>query len=156
MEILYGVLNDPEMHDHAFFRFRDPAFIDDVPPLKRIDMQAEDAASAEKLVRLKQAIRDARLPVVSYACNFGGLKTNGDVQLTGLDEFGRQIAEWLGPAIKAKLELQEQPAATAETDPLAEEADYHERFMESRLRVYVGREQINDALTAFVEREEAV
>lgn len=36
-------------------------------------------------------------------------------------------------------------------DPLEEELDFHERFMESRLRVYVGREQVNKHLIEFAE-----
>ncbi len=28
LEILHGVLNDPEMQHHAFFYFRDPAYVD--------------------------------------------------------------------------------------------------------------------------------
>lgn len=31
LEILHGVLNNPEMADHAFFYFRDPNYIDDQP-----------------------------------------------------------------------------------------------------------------------------
>jgi hypothetical protein len=153
LEILYGVLNNPPMHAHALFLFRDHAFLENVPADKRKDLKAEDEAAAAKLANLKQAIREAGMPVVPYSCEYGGLRTNGDVQLTGLDEFGRQIAEWLRSALKAELKLQDQPA-TVETDTLAEESDFHERFMESRLRVYVGREPINDAIAAFVERDE--
>ncbi|HUT95093.1 MAG TPA: DUF4062 domain-containing protein, partial [Thermoguttaceae bacterium] len=38
LEILYGVLRDPEMHARALFLFRDPAFLADVPEAKRADM----------------------------------------------------------------------------------------------------------------------
>src|SRR5947207_3236059 len=31
LEILHGVLNNPEMHAHGFFCFRDPKFLGDVP-----------------------------------------------------------------------------------------------------------------------------
>jgi len=54
------------------------------------------------------------------------------------------------------LQLPERPPVVTATDPLADEQDYHERFMESRLRVYVGREQINDALLAFADGNELV
>jgi len=54
------------------------------------------------------------------------------------------------------LQLPERPPVVTATDPLAEEQDYHERFLESRLRVYVGREQINDALLAFADGNDLV
>ena len=34
MEVLHGVLNDPAMAGNAFFYFRDPAYIDQLPPMK--------------------------------------------------------------------------------------------------------------------------
>jgi len=154
LEIRHGALNDSPRHGRALFLFRDKAFLENVPSDKRDDFEAEDEESAAKLKSLKQAIHDARVQVVSYSCDYGRLKADGDVRLTGLDEFGRQVAEWLGPAVKEELKLQHQPSPLG-ADPLAEESDFHERFMESRLRVYVGREQVNDALTAFVESDES-
>ena len=38
LEIVYGVLNDPKMHGHGMFFFRDPAFIEEVPTAKRADL----------------------------------------------------------------------------------------------------------------------
>jgi len=79
----------------------------------------------------------------------------GVVHLTALEEFGRQVSEQLWRAIQDEHHLPETPpvVSLAETDPLAEEADYHEQFMESRLRVYVGRQEIHDQLTAFADGE---
>ena len=200
LEILYGVLRDPEMHAQALFLFRDPAFIGDVPEAKRADMMAEDDESAEKLCRLKGAIRDAGLPVPpleDYPCQYAGLRINwrlarreldeatraalegvaidgivdpqeyasiddrlrdivcqyGVVGLAGLDTFGREVEERLWNAIRAEHNLPDVPPveAAAEADPLAIEQDYHERFMESRLRVYVGREKVQKRLTAFAD-----
>ena len=41
LEILHGVLNDPEMADHAFFYFRDPKFLDSVPEDQKKDFAPE-------------------------------------------------------------------------------------------------------------------
>ncbi len=41
LEILHGVLNNPEMAAHAFFYFRDPAYIKSIPPEKIKDFTAE-------------------------------------------------------------------------------------------------------------------
>ncbi len=73
----------------------------------------------------------------------------GVVSLTGLEEFGRQVFDRLWNAIRKELALPESPAEEASADPLAVERGYHERFMESRLRVYVGRESLQQALTTF-------
>ena len=51
----------------------------------------------------------------------------GVVHLTGLEEFGRRVSKQLWEAIRTEHDLSETPPAVtlAETDPLAEEADYH-------------------------------
>ncbi len=56
LEILHGVLHIPAMTDHAFFYFRDPAFVESVPEDRRQDFTTEDSESAEKLRRLKSAL----------------------------------------------------------------------------------------------------
>jgi len=45
LEILYGVLRNPEMHPHSLFLFRNPAFTDEVPEAKRDDVLAEPPAT---------------------------------------------------------------------------------------------------------------
>ena len=74
LEILHGVLNDPDMAAHAFFYFRDPAYIESLPEWERAgfsetpsaaDVSAFGEAEAarlaearhEKVVRLKDRIR---------------------------------------------------------------------------------------------------
>ena len=79
------------------------------------------------------------------------------VYLDGLDEFGHRIEEQLWNSIRQQHQLPDKPptVALAESDPLAEEDDYHERFMESRLRVYVGRDTIQQQLLDYVTGSEA-
>ena len=82
LEILYGVLNDPEMHGHGMFFFRDRAFIADVPEAGRSDLLAKDQGRAEKLLSLKQAIRQAPLafePLDGYPCQYAGLRINWQI-----------------------------------------------------------------------------
>ena len=58
LEILHGVLNNPEMADHAFFYFRDPTFIDRLSAdQKQEDFVSENNQSLQKLKRLKNDIR---------------------------------------------------------------------------------------------------
>lgn len=80
------------------------------------------------------------------------------VYLDSLRLFGQAVRDQLWEAIQAQLDLPDTPPTEtlAESDPLAEEADYHERFMESRLRVYVGREPIQRALLKFADSDHTV
>ena len=88
LEILHGVLNNPQMQSHAFFYFRDPAYANN-PALtddERRDMVERDIkADVEKygpaeairrteerkakLAALKQRIRDSKLPLVEPYAN---------------------------------------------------------------------------------------
>lgn len=155
LEILYGVLNNPDMREYALFCFRDPAFLAELPAEKRGDFEPESPRHKQQLDNLKRAIRDSKLPLVEdYRCRFAGLRPGtGSVRLEGLDEFGRRIQDWLWAAIRRRLNLPEAApqAAASPTDALAEEQGYHERFMEARLRVYVGRERLQQALIDFAQ-----
>jgi hypothetical protein len=152
LEILYGVLNNPAMHGHAFFCLRDPAFLKDVPAASRADLEPEGPEHLQKLNALKHAIRTSGLPLFeNYPCRFAGLKANGIVNLDGLEELGNRIQTWLWESIRHEYKLPEAPTASTatEVDPIGEEQSYHERFMESRVRVYIGREGLQQSLMEF-------
>lgn len=200
LEILYGVLHKPEMRSRALFFFRDPSFIEDVPPTKRSDVQVADTKSAAKLTALKDAICQAGLPVPPeecYPCRYAGLRLNlrlaklaldeadcaaleqaaahglvapdayaglsddlrakveqlGVVYLDGLEPFGQMAYERLWQAIRAEYDLPDEPPMQP-GGPLALEADFHERFVEAHVRVYVGREGLGNELAAYAEGDE--
>ena len=50
---------EKEMHQHACFYFRDPAFVANVPAEKKSDFTSESPELAAKLQRLKNDIRHA-------------------------------------------------------------------------------------------------
>src|SRR4030043_71543 len=56
LEILHGVLNNPEMAGRAFFYFRDPKYVDSIHDDKKADFLPEDLTSAEKQLTLKNLI----------------------------------------------------------------------------------------------------
>src|SRR5262245_19794448 len=65
LEVLHGVLLNPQMRGHAFFYFRDPACLGAVPEALRRAVSAEtDPAPIEKLTELKQRIRHSGHPVM--------------------------------------------------------------------------------------------
>src|ERR1035441_3654451 len=61
LEILHGVLNNPDMAGRAFFYFRDPKYVESVPADKKTDFTAEDAQSAEKQTQLKNRSEERRV-----------------------------------------------------------------------------------------------
>ncbi len=148
LEIMHGVLRNPQMKGHAFFYFRDPKFVADIPPELRPDYK--DAGSPDrKLVILKNEIRQSRFPVIDpYPARWDAVNNH----VTGLDAFGDQVLADLWDAIKAEYELLDEPPAY-DSDTLAEERDFHERFIESRTKVYVGRESVLAELVRFADRD---
>lgn len=162
LEILHGVLGNPRMEGSAFFYFRDPAYLADVPDSVRSAVYLEgEAEPAARLEDLKGRIRSSGLPVFDgYPARWDATAfdrpsgTSG--RLAGLEAFGERVREQLWDAIRAHLALPESSEPDGEADPLAEEADHHERFMESRLRVYVPREALREAITAFADGDARV
>jgi tetratricopeptide (TPR) repeat protein len=138
LEILHGVLNDPEMADHALFYFRDPEYIRKIDESQqedfievpwRSDIEQYGMAVAKhrvgkrkaKLARLKDRIRSSGLPLKE---NYRNPEQLGEWVLADLTEIINQLYP-----------EGEQP------DPLAQEAMLHEAFAQSRARVYIGGEK---------------
>ena len=119
LEILHGVLNNPDMAEHAFFYFRDPAYVDSLPPDRRKDFATEDPESTEKLKDLKGRIRTSGFPVRE---NYPDPKALGDLVL----------ADWTAVINKVFPE-------GSQLDPLDREAMDHDAYAQSRERVYIGR-----------------
>ena len=117
--------------------------------LNDADVQALDAVASDGIVTNEEyRTLDERLRQI--------INERAVVYLDGLEEFGKAVYDRLWEAIKTEHNLADEPAAPAEgeRDELAEELDYHARFMESRLRVYVGREAIQRELTGFTDGDE--
>jgi len=176
LEILHGILNDSGMRRRAIFCFRSEAFLEDIedPGLRRIyteEPTAEEVAGfglaeAEKradsrrrqLSQLKEQIRTLQLtPVLDgYPCTWD--KTGMDPvtkqvgRVTGLAKFANWIIEKFEVAILGSEEVRDHLAVlnSIGRDETAEENDFHDRFIENRTRVYVGRQKLQDELDNFV------
>ena len=109
---------------------------------------------------MKRQIRHSGYPVENYPARWDpdayDRPSRSHGRLVGLEAFGERVRDQLWQAIQEELQLPEQPSLETAADPLAEEQDYHERFIESRLRVYVGREKINDELLAFADGNDPI
>jgi len=149
LEILHGVLNDPEMAGQAFFYFRSPAYIDSLPaeeqpwhreptPKEIKEHGAEEAQrrageKRRKLEALKKRIRASGLPVYEGYPTPQALGERILADLTGLVD--RLYPEGSQP------------------DPLDREAAEHEAFARSRARVYIGGERYFERLDVHAQAD---
>ena len=123
LEILHGVLNNPEMAEHAFFYFRDPAYIKTIPLEKQKDFATEGTEDTEKLQRLKDAIRKSKFKE-QIRENYPHPKKLGELVLKDL---------W--DVIDEKFPIEGVPTA------LERERMDHEAFAVARQKVYIGRDE---------------
>jgi tetratricopeptide (TPR) repeat protein len=123
LEILHGVLRNPEMAEHAFFYFRDPRYA-----AAHAGFTEEDPAGRERLAALKDDIRKSGFPVSE---NFASAK---------------QLGEWVLRDLTAVIE--ELYPEKSIPDALDRGAADHEAYAASRRQVYIGREEYTDLLNA--------
>jgi len=143
LEIIHGVLRDPDLAGRSIFYFRDSQFISQVPEIKRADFIAENPAAARKLATLKDKIRASGRPIMeNYPCRWDDVEG----RLVALDKFGQQVLDNLWTAI-----CKEYPKEAPEADPLAIERQIHESFAEERSHLHVGRVEQAKQLTEYVQ-----
>lgn len=157
LEILHGVLNDPAMHGHAYFYFRDPAYgldpekypdvtEDERRELPERDIKAEienlgpDEAARrtrerrDRLAALKQRIRGSGLPLVDPYADPKALAAIIEKQFS---------------------DLIDQLYPEGETpDPLTQERLMHEAHAKNKLFACIGRPAHLAVLTAFSDLSE--
>ena len=150
LELRHGVLTE-DQQGHSLVLLRNQDALESVPgPIRKRDFAEETPEVREKLEQLKSELQACPYPVQPYSARWNG-KTYDRVNRTrgkfeGLEEFGRQVEEWLWNAIQTELQLPQEPA---EVDPQDAESDLHERFLELRTRIYVGRDALYHQLKAF-------
>lgn len=143
LEIVHGVLRNPELARRSFFYFRDPKFIPEIPNKRRSDYEAESSKAVTKVKALKKEIRASGRPVLEgYPAHWD----DGKESIAHLDDFGQWVLEDLWAAI-----CEEYPEEAPEPDPLTVEHEMHEAFAEERSRLHVGREEQAMRLTGYVQ-----
>ena len=133
LEILHGVLNNPEMANRTYFYFRNSGYAQGISLDHRSDYISEDQASRAKVEALKERIRKS------------GLRVREDYP--DPEAAGNLILDDLWDAIDKTY------PAGSEPDPLIREAAEHEIFAASRARVYIGRQEYFDRLDAHIESD---
>ncbi len=120
LEIIHAVLRDPQHADQAFFYFRDPKYLDRLPPSsRREDFVAENERARQKLVDLKRRIRRSPAKLrEGYA---------------DAEEFGKLVLEDFTALVERLFPAESAP------DPRQREALQHEAFAQTRRGAYVAR-----------------
>jgi tetratricopeptide (TPR) repeat protein len=124
MEIIYGVLANPTMAEHAFFYFRDQANTKD-------QFRETDSSLQEKLRSLKDRIRESSFPVHE---NF-----------PSREKLGELVRQDLLSVIETNFPLEEAPT------PLEQERRAQEAYAHTRRRAYIARPSYMEALDKHVE-----
>jgi tetratricopeptide (TPR) repeat protein len=131
LEIIHGVLREPGMHDHGFFYFRDPTFLDRLPAGEnQADFECENETAQRKLADLKRKLRQAHAQKV---CR---LREN----FRDPRELGQWVLEDFTSLINTLFPEAQKPGW------LQREAAEHDAFALSRTGVYVGRQEYFDRL----------
>ena len=133
LEILHGVLRNPEMAGRVFFYFRDPEYA----RKSGADFLPENEEAEKKQNDLKQVIRttctDKNIPLHETYPDPGALAA--------------LVLEQLKAAIEAQFPKESIP------DPLDREARDHEAFAEIRRRTYIGRPDYYETLDRYAAGE---
>lgn len=134
LEMLHGVLNDPAMAGHAFFYFRDPKFLQALPPEKRIYYEEGPLPSEVALLGQAEAERRAAGRKRRLAELKGRIRASG---LPVLEDFA--TPEELGQLVLAQMLslIDRLFPESAIPDPLARERAEHAAFAKARRSVYL-------------------
>jgi len=135
LEILHGVLNDPEMKGLAFFYFRNKETSDTIERLlsKEPGYVPEPEASRTKLAILKQRIKTSSYPLKK---DYPDAKT-----------LGQLVLEDLWSAIDKRYPVEEVPSE------LEQRRMEHDAFASLRTKVYIGGKEYFDRLNNHIASE---
>ena len=155
LEIQHGILNNPRMSARAYFFFRDEEALRDVPAERCDSIYREtDPVFSRKLSLLKEEIRKSGCKVTVYSPRWDPCLYDPSLQSEGkfgaLEAFGEAVEEQLFSAICTEHGFDEVPSDTDAGDELSGELDYHERFIHSRLKTYIGRNWIHNDLLRYI------
>lgn len=130
MEVLHGVLNDPDAAGHTFFHLRDPSWMASRPAGEQEILGEVDPANIPKLEQLKDRVRASGNPCQDYASP---------------EDLGRQVLAELTAMVDQLFPADEVP------DPVAREADAHRAFGAARRAGHIDRPRVIDALDQYAD-----
>ena len=150
VEMYYAALCNPDKAtDKAFFYFRDPAFLDKVPPQYKTDFESESEVALQKIEDLKSEIRTNGLEVYdNYSCKWLG-KVQDKLMVGGLESFGQRILHNLWNAIQ-----RDYPEGETYCDAISQATAEHNAFEEARSSSFIGRHNLLQKARTAIEDPE--
>ena len=134
----------------AFFYFRDPTFLNKVPPQFRGDFESESEEALKKMEALQSRIFESGLEVCNdYPCHWLG-KIQEKPMVGGLESFGQRVLDNLWNAIQ-----KDYPEHEVEDDEITMAATQHTAFEETRASAFIGRRALLQKASKLVEDREA-
>jgi tetratricopeptide (TPR) repeat protein len=130
MEVLHGVLNDPDAAGHTFFHLRDPSWMASRPLEEQEVLGEADPANVPKLEALKDRVRASGHPCQDYASP---------------QELGQQVLAELTAMIDQLFPADDVP------DPIEREGDAHRAFGAARRAGHIDRPRVVAALDQHVD-----
>ena len=128
------------------FYFRNSSVYNSIPGNCKSDFVESQSEIAQRLSTLKQSIKTKKCPVFEYSPSFKGLDSNGKPILGDMEIFGEQFLANTWAAIE-----KDYPIETSPPDPLDIESAYHNQFLETRVKNFVGRQQAVDQMRDYIE-----
>jgi nephrocystin-3 len=131
LEIIHGVLADPEMAEQAFFYFRDPRYAVRGPELQERPSAAEIEQFGPREAELRARVRRQRLAALKKRIRASGLPVRDDYP----------DPEALGELVRRDLTavVDRLFPAGSEPTPLGRERALHDAFARSRAGLWIGR-----------------
>ena len=139
LEIHHGVLCDPDkVAGKAFFYFRDPAVLDEIPSKHKHDFKSESNEATEKIESLKSRIRVSGIEVYdNYPSHWMDVMQNKSM-LGSLEDFGQRVLNNLWNAIQ-----RDYPEQDESVDPLEQSSELNYDFMNNEATKFIGRQAIH-------------
>ncbi|MCD4817173.1 MAG: DUF4062 domain-containing protein [Candidatus Cloacimonetes bacterium] len=180
LEILQGVLKDPEMAENAFFYFRDKAYIETLPKKVRgdyLEISSDDEADYDKVEYKKESeiknnlsiFQKIKLRFTKSNKEDDGFDTSARLDKSEkienlknrIRKSGFPVREnYNNPKEFGQLVLQDLTQVIDKNfpkekipDPLDREAIEHEAFAKSRHKVYIGRKEYFERLDRHIEED---
>jgi len=143
LEILHGVLNNPEMKRHAHFYFRDPAYVDSMPLDKQKEfrekpIQEDIKQFGNEVAKRKTEERKNKLALLKDKIRKSGLPVRENYE--NPQELGQLVLDDLTAVINNLYPEGSEP------DPLDHLAFEHETYAQSRFKIYIGRKEYFETL----------
>eukprot|EP01125_Pyxidicula_operculata_P019749 TRINITY_DN7182_c0_g1_i1.p1 TRINITY_DN7182_c0_g1~~TRINITY_DN7182_c0_g1_i1.p1 ORF type:complete len:1565 (+),score=417.22 TRINITY_DN7182_c0_g1_i1:40-4734(+) len=149
LEMEYGVLRSPKAARAAFY-LRNQSFLSSVPAKYKTDFIEEKQSNSESLIDLKDRIKSivpSQYVFDNYPCEWRGV-VDEKPMVGGLEDFGKHVLETFWQHLKEEFPEREEK----EENPLEVERGYHERFIESHSKLFIGRKGLLSKIREFVDK----